>query len=746
MNHTPGSVPGTDRPTRTTPGPRPDSSRRSLLRTGGIGGLLVAATGTAVAAGSGTAHADSAPKSAPLTAGTVAALLALDPKQLADGALALVAGYRTPGDGGGMVARWDAAATAGANGGTVLAPGKADQTAKGRWLMVHDGVLDFRQFGLFDGSAPADAALDAMMDDPAVHRIEAHTDLNFTKRHTFSRSLIELDFGGNRVTTTGIEKNAYNNPFGAVLYFLGKVTDTTVRSKLSAAMPDLADVFEVPDSKAFALGQWWSVEIDAAPGTGLYEKEVQKLVQVTEIVDDTHIRVNYKIGWDLAAGRTFTWTRVEPVERVHVRNMVFEGVPGVADNDTETGSHPIAYEYAVSCDVSGIDATGTFWPVVMRRWCTYFRTSECQLKNPASVTYGGAGYLTQQIYCLYGHVEDCHVANARHLNDWTASAYGYVTNCHGDGDDQGPFVTHGQFEHDLTFTGNSGLMTFANSGAAWGGAAKRVTVRRHACSWFVARTNVTDLTLEDMLVIGNAQPGSGMIWVNADGAQLRGCVASGPLVVSQSSHRSQRPTVIADSAFTQGKASEVTAATVSADVHLLRVTLEGLDGAQFNGTGSLVLDHCTFAGAGDGAAPSTVAHADTAVHGGTFSGTGLRLNSAKDQRLWIDGGARFTGGNSAAAYLARDTAGRTVTWQLDGADFRAPDAKTAHILLTDGVNRYRATGTAFTGGSLRLAPAAFAGAGHLLHTGCTEDGVARTAMPDESDRVKHTAGNLLLPA
>ncbi|BBA96237.1 hypothetical protein RVR_1444 [Actinacidiphila reveromycinica] len=744
----PGST--TDQSPQSSPEQsRTDTSRRKLLRAGGIGGLLLAATTTAVAAGAGTASATGSgsahpagKSTAPIAVDTVAHLLALDPKALASGAVALVSGYRAPGDGGGLVARWDATATTAPNGGTVLRP--AGHAGKGRWRMVHDGLLDFRQFGVMDASTPADAALDAMVADPAVHRIEAHTDLNFTKRHTFSRSRIELDFGGNLVTTTGIEPNAVNNPFGAVLYFRGTVTDTTVKSELSAAMPDLADIFEVPSSKSFTVGQWWSVEIDAAAGTGLYEKEVQKLVQVTEIVDGTHIRVNYKIGWDLAAGRTFTWTLVEPVERAHVRNMVFQGVPDVADDDTVTGSHPIAYEYAVSCDVSGIDATGTFWPVIMRRWCTYFHTSECQLKNPASVTYGGAGYLTQQIYCLYGHVEDCHVANARHLNDWTASAYGYVTNCHGDGDDQGPFVTHGQFEHDLTFTGNSGLMTFANSGAAWGGAAKRVTVRRHACSWFVARTNITDLTLEDMLVIGNAQAGSGMIWVNADGAQLRGCVASGPLVVSQSSNRSKRPTVIADSAFTQGKASEVTAATVSADVHLLRVTLQGLDGAQFNGTGDLVLDACTFTGASASADPSTVAHADTAVHGGTFADTGLVLKSAKDQRLWIDGGARFGGANGSAVFLARSGADRTVSWQLDGLDSRASDAKTAHLLITDGVNHYRAGGSAFSGGRLELDPAAFGGDSHLLHTGCTEDGVTRTAMPAEGDRVRHTAGNLLL--
>ncbi|MGW6460765.1 peptidase C14 [Streptomyces sp. NPDC055078] len=601
--------------------------------------------------------------------------------------------------------------------------------------------MDFRSFGHFDDGEPADAALDAMVGDPSVHRIEAHTDLLFTKRHTVTRSGIELDFGGHRVRTTGIERNTADNPFGAVLYFRGKTTDDTVTATLSAPMPDLADVFEVPDSGAFTVGQWWAVEIDAVKGGGKYEKEVQRLVQVTQRVDGKRIRVNYKIGWELAAGRTFRWTRVEPVERCHVRNMVFEGVP---DGDQYTGSHPVAYEYAVSCDVSGIDSTGSFWPVVMRRWCTYFHTYQCQLRNPASVTWGGAGYLTQQIYCLYGHVEDCHAANARHLNDWTASAYGYVTNCHGDGDDQGPFVTHGQFEHDLVYTGNSGLMTFANSGAAWGSVAKRITVRKHVCSWFVARVKITDLTLEDMQVIGNAQAGSGMLWVNADGVQLRGCTASGPLVVTQSSKRSKRPNVIADSAFHQGKGSVVTQDNVSADLHLERVALTGLDGAAFKGTGALVLDRCDFTGASGEAAPSTLAHPATTVHGGRYQNTGFTLNASRDQSIRLDGGARFTGTNSAGALLGRTGGDRTVSWRLDGFHGETTVAGTAHLKITDGPNRYQASASSFTGGRLELAPGAFAGAGHLLHSGCVEDGTTRTAMPPEGDRVRHESGNLLL--
>ncbi|MFE6979384.1 peptidase C14 [Streptomyces sp. NPDC057682] len=704
------------------------SSRRSVLRASGLAGLVMA--GTAVATGS--AQAAPAPTGDVLHLDTVTALRALNTHPLKNGTQVLLAGYRTPGDGGGMLLRWNTTSTTPHNGGTVITPATTPKT--GRWHQLHNGTLDFRTFGHFDAETPADTALDAMVNDPHVHRIEGHTDLLFTRRHLFDRSHIELDFGGHTLHTTGIEKNTHDNPFGAVLSFRGTVTDTTVEHTLGAAMPDLSDLFEVGDSAKFAVGQWWAVEINALAGK--YEKEIQRLVQVTDVVDGSHIRVNYQIGWDLAAGRTLTWTRIEPVDRAHVRNMVFQGW----GEDEMTGSHPVSYEYAVRCDVSGIEAIGTFWPVVMRRWCTYYRTEQCSLTNPKSVTYGGAGYLTQQIYCLYGHVEDCHTSNARHLNDFTASAYCYVTNCHGDGDDEGPFVTHGQFEHDLVYTGNSGLMTFANSGAAWGGRAKRITVRRHACSWFVARVKITDLTLEDVLVVGKESlAGSGMLWVNADGVQMRGCTATGPLIVSRASDLSARPNVIADSSFAFAAGAEITQANVTAPLTLRGSVLKGVDGAVFNGTGPLVIDQCTLTGSKD-TAPVSLAHSDITVLGGELRDTGLRLTSAKDQRLRVDG-TRLSGTNKEGALLSRTGADRTVDWRLTGLD-SATDKATAHIRLTDGTNRYRATGSTFTGGRLELRPAAFGSGGHLLHTGCVEDGTERTSVPDEGDRIAHTAATL----
>ncbi|MFE7407035.1 peptidase C14 [Isoptericola sp. NPDC057559] len=715
-------------------------SRRALLRVAGIGGLVVAgaAAGTTAASAAplAAAKADKADKPATdvVVATTVAQLVGWQAKKLDDGTVAQLLGHAKAGDGAARLVRYDARSTARPNGGTVLAP--ADAGARGRWHTLHTGTADFRWFGLFGPQAPADDALDALVGDASVSRIEAHSDLAFVRRHRFTRSHLELDFGGHTMTTEGIEDAGQDDPFAAVLFFRGTVTDDVRTNTLTAVMPELRDDYEVADSSRFEVGQWYALEVNAL--SGRWEKELQRLVQVTQVVDATHVRVNYKAGWELAKGRTLTWTRVEPVEQVHVRHLSFVGRP---DGDQYTGSHPIAYEYAVGCDVEDVHGVATFWPLVMRRWSTFFRTSGCSLTNPASVTWGGAGYLTQQIYCNYGHVVDCHTSNARHLNDWTASSYGLVENCHGDGDDQGPFVTHGQYEHDLTYVGNSGLMTFANSGAAWGSSAKRITVTRHVCSWFVARVKVTDLTLTDVQVIRKeGLAGSGMMWVNADGVQLRGCQADDTLIVSQASDRSARPNVIEGSRFAVLPDTPVTQANVTRPVHLVRTALSGLRNASFAGSGPVVLEDCVLEAA-EGAGTLTVS-GDVTVRGGVLRNVALVAAGAKDQTVRAGGGARLEGAPAGGAFLSRRAATATVTWALDGLASTAGDG-TAHAVLTQGTNRWAAVGSRFAGGRVELAPAAFGEGSTLVQTGTVEQGVTRTAFPEDGPRVA-TAGSLVL--
>ncbi|MEV4899010.1 hypothetical protein AB0K48_57775, partial [Nonomuraea sp. NPDC055795] len=116
--------------------------RRDILRASGL-----AAAGTLLLAQPALADPGKKPKEEVRAVATVAELLAYEAAKLADGTLAQVAGYRSPGDGGGMLARWDANSTAPANGGTVLGA-----AAKGRWLQIHDGCLDFRKFSASAGA------------------------------------------------------------------------------------------------------------------------------------------------------------------------------------------------------------------------------------------------------------------------------------------------------------------------------------------------------------------------------------------------------------------------------------------------------------------------------------------------------------------------------------------------------------------------------------------------------------------
>ena len=698
-------------------------SRRMLLAGFGaaaLGGVAAVASHAPAQAAGPVAPLSAATSKAVGNAGTAADLAGLKGK---DGDLVRTSGYAAPGDGGHGLYRFVKKDAPAVNGGTVLAAKK-----EGAWLLVHSGVVEFRQFGLFDASAPADDALDAMVGDLSIHRIEAHTDLNFVRRHRFTRSNLAFDFGNNLMTTVGIENAPKDDPFAAVMFFRGEVTDAVQEAKLGENVPDLADVFPVADSSFFAVGSWYAAEVNGLAGR--WERELQRLVQVTQIVDGTHIRVNYKNGWPLGKDRTITWRLVEPVHDVTVSNLRFLG--GGADE--YTGSHPLAFEYAVRCDVDHIDGTATFWPLIQRRWNTYFTTESCNLSNPTSVTWGGAGYLTQQIYCLYGYVANCHTSNARHLNDFTASAYCLVENCHGDGDDQGPFVTHGQYEHDLTYTGNSGLMTFANSGAAWGSAAKRITVRKHVCSWFVARVRITDLTLEDVQVIGKPSlSGSGMLWINADGAQLRGCTASDTLIITQQSDASARPNVIADSHFTFVAPGELTSAAVTTPVTFVDTVLSGVGGMKITGPGAVTFRGSTLTAADD-AAPITSASERLRFEGSTLRNARIAAARGERQAVEIAGSDILLKGGTG---VTRTGAG-PLHLTLSDSTLRAEGSAT-HVSLKTGATHYRAVGNRFEGGALELADGAFGAESTLLHTGNVESGVTRTAFPAEGDRVVDTA-------
>lgn len=696
----------------------------------------------------------------------VKALLELNPKSFHTGAMVYVGGYDTGGDGGGKWVRWVPDSKKADNGGTVHAP----KGAQGCWETVHQGVGDFRWFGIFDSKKNADTALDAMVNDPSIHRIEAHSDLNFVKRHVFRRSGIELDFGGHMVTTEGIELNTPNNPFGAVMFFQGEASGETSEVTLSADIPEGSDVLQVKSSSAFAIDDWWIAQVSPQKG-GKAQRELDYLVKVTEIIDGTHIRVNYKLGWMLEAGRTITYKKMNPVIRSIVRNMKFTGVPvppmetpGQRPFETwdQVGSSVVAYEFAVECDVSGIRATKVFWPVIQRRYCSHYLTENCELINPEERDWGGTGYLTQQLNVLYGSVRDCNTSNSRHLNDFTCAAYCLVENCHGDGDDYGPFVTHGQFEHDLTYIGNSGLLSFANSGTHWGDSAKRIIVKKHIASRIVAHKKLTDLTLEDCHAIN--KPGlndSGSIWANVDGLQMRGCTAENMLTLSQSSARSRRPNQIEASSFGMVKGYEIArpvrsqavgVTPVAADLLFTNCVFNNVEDVNIGSINRLTLRDTWFKAAPKSSGIVRIGSKEVQLIGGGLENCGLVFTGAwdhaatdsVDQSLTVEGGAEIRGTNPEKAFVSKKSTGGAFTLQYGLSRSQTTDDATAHFRVKDGKLQFKAVGASFKGGMYDVTDMSTAGGAYFFMTSCVEEQVNRSRLPAEGDNVQHSEGNLIL--
>ncbi|GFZ80056.1 hypothetical protein GCM10008018_26990 [Paenibacillus marchantiophytorum] len=770
-------------------------SRRKMLATLGIGGAMLAGSALVprIASADNEKFSNSSQGNQVLRVSNVEELKSLPSGQLDDGLYVFVGGYYKNGDGGAKLVRFVAGSTKADNGGTVHKPikggkgreqnddsmGRKPPKTEGCFEVVHNGVGDFRWFGIFDVKKNADDALEMLINDPSIHRVEAYSDLNFVKRHVFHRSDIEIDFHGHTVTTEGMELNTLDNPFGAVMFFQGVVTGIAQTVTLTQDLQEYSDIFEVADSSIFEVESWWHAQIknNAAGGA---QRELDYLIKVTEICDATHVRFNYKLGWLLAKGRLITYKKVNPACRCHVRNMHFIGIP-VPPNGTsvrpfptwdQIGSNPVAYEFAVECDASGIKATKVFWPVVMRRYNTHYVTERCQLMNPEERDWGGTGYLTQQLNVLYGHVRDCNTSNARHLNDFTCAAYSLVENCHGDGDEYGPFVTHGQYEHDLTYLNNSGLLSFANSGTTWGDSAKRVTVKKHIASRIVASKRLTDLTLEDChAVVTYTKPGvkmanSGSFWVNMDGLQMRGCTAEEMVTISKGSSRGKRRNIIDSCSFGMLKGYEIarpirTGTTQvgytpsNGELTILNSEFYNIEDVNLGSINKLTLVNTWFKGLPQTGGTVRVGTREIIMQGGglvdccfLFTGAWDKVgdvNNAKnkpDQSITIDGGAVFSGTNSERAFLKSVDPTNVMTWNFGNLTSSAADVNMAHFHMQDGVNKWKAIGSRFIGGKYVTETNAGSGT-YFLMASCVEEGVNRTALPPESDTVKHTAGNFL---
>lgn len=723
-------------------------NRRSLLKAMGVGGIALALGGVAplsmfkpegVVAGSSNIR----------QVANVASLLSVSTSDLKDGDKFFVGGYYKEGDGGAKLVSYVAESKKPDNGGTVHNP-FGSNSAAGRFEVVHSGVATYRWFGIFDETKAADNALEAMIYDESINTIEAHSNLLFIKRHTLTRSRITLNFNGFKVVTNGMETAKNDDPFGAVFFFTGRTEGKSKTFTLTADQPEYYDTYEVEDATQYAIGDY-IIAICDNNEIGREAKELQKMMRIVEIVDYKHIRTDYKLGWPLDKGRKITYQRVSPIKDVRVENMHFEGNGRPTTTAAGSGSHPLAFEYAVRCDIFNIHATQVFWPLCIRRYNNHYQTVKCSLYNPVEIQVGGTGYLTQQLYCMHGSVRDCVSAKARHLNDFTCCAYSQVENCHGIGDGMGPYVTHGQYEHDLTYIGNSGLLSFANSGPTWGRAAKNVTVKKHVGSRVIAENFVTNLTLEDIHTFRtNDIVNDGSIWANVDGLVMKNCHAEAHLSLSQKCDRTSRPNIIEGCSFKLIKGYYVGRSNVGSTIHGIitqDITFRDtrfyeIDGNFYMGIGGLYFDHCTFDGAresGNGAfemSPKKLELRDC-----TINGVGFKIVGDAMKNIRIDGGTRFEG---KAATFMEIASKNPVDIEIGAMTFEPGNTDATFLKLADGtkLSRMKMIGATMIGGKSAVGAEALAANGFIFVTNCIHQGYNIGPMPAEGRNVQYNSGNL----
>ncbi len=640
------------------------SKRRDLLKILGVTGAAVAVSGAlspleAVAA-SGSNSVLSVPN--------VAALNNLS--GLADGDTVMVGGYFRNGDGGAKVVRWMAGSAKAPNGGTVHAHAS---NGNGRFEVVHSGTADYRWFGIFGMDTPADDAFDAMAADTSITTIMAYTNLHFVKRHKITRSKLTLDFNNFTVITDGIEASGTSVEQSALFRFTGETVGGAASTKLDNDLKEYNDVYEMPKGYDVAIGQWFVVKSDTRPGfSGGSAQEINKMIRVTEkcppSASNDRYRFDYEPAYTIAKGRTISYQKVNPIADITVKNMKFVG-NGAGAN----GSHPVTFNYGVRCNVDNLHAAGTFAAVVMRNFCTHYTTENSSLCNPPDIITGGRGYFTQQLQCLYGNVKNCKASMSRHLNDFTQCAYMLVENCYSNGDVIGAFVTHGQFEHDLTYISNSGLMSFANSGETWGSSAKNILVKKHTGPNLNGGNAITNLTLEDCHIVYEEIPHAkeplaprmnGTIHVNCDGIIMRNCTADKMLYLWAKSNLTTRPNIIENCTFAlvydeanslqQPNMTPVTP-RITQPVTFINTKFTNCRSNHFLNSAPLTFVGCTFEGAGAEHDGLDVRSYQLTFDRCKFVNFGLSLRCGETDKAAAEKAGMTLGANVINRVIIRDT-------------------------------------------------------------------------------------------
>lgn len=577
----------------------------------------------------------------------------------------------------------------------------------------------------------------------------------------------QIDLAGQKILwrgdrkTDGTQGAQYDWNWG-VLSFKGEVL-STLSATLSALLPDGSSTITLP-GHALAVGDHAFVKITdpAAGGSTLLKfKLFSRHCRVVSVAGND-VTFDFRTAFDMPSGAPVSVSKLRPMVGITVKNPNIEDVSAypyggaTTDDQKWKGASGIVFEYAAFCHSFGGKFKGIPKVSLEGQACYGCSFGNSELDTPKETVSGG--YLVKFEDSLYCYARGLQADNERHVIDFTASSNCVVERSGSWKTANATFVTHGTYEHDITWRDCWGYMSMAGSGTDFGQKNRRMKVERHNGSNLnIASTgqNVYDSVFEDSRF-------TSVSYLNLDGNTYDRCEFGNLTTLQQSGALSGKKTVFRETYLRQVQSPFVPAG-VTSDLEFHGGLIYCLAAADILGTGKVLFAKVDFSTAGSPA----FSGARLTVDGGTFELRGAAtiiactlpylafINSAVvkagfsyagssgSHEIVLDSSTFDLTGKTTSATLAITKTGGTVDLRASNSQFDRTGGTDRHLTaITPGAAlRITDVGNTYKGGSIRVDAVALSG-GSLIHTSNTTVGTALT-LPVSTTNVAN-ANNLAL--
>lgn len=542
----------------------------------------------------------------------------------------------------------------------------------------------------------------------------------------FCNSTIVVD----AIRTEGVE---FDVRYGA-LSFWGELSGSYYDQVLEAEAIEGQNSWAVTDSAGFEPGAYYWVQV--APSSTLEADHiVDKMLRCVRI-ETGLVYFDYRRGYAVPAGQTVRFTKVTPVKGVKVKNAHF--VYGQTYTDTPQGrmdsSSGLTFNYAAGCDAENITYADAPKRTVQLSWVHDSVVERCEVLRTA--TPAREGYTVGIMGSIFVEAKKCKGLRDRHILDFTGSAFCRAIQCSEGETLNATFTTHGKWEHDLVYEGCEGHLQFAGSGATFGNRARNISIRSHSGPQLIARTGVTDMTVENSKFVSISD-------LNLDGLVCREVYFGNQVTFKKATSLSKRKNSFENCHVTIG-GNALFDAGVEAEVFFSKCAFPNVFSNMFTGRAKVHLEDCEFETGSSSGAPIVCGLELLEVIRGNMSGANMILSDSLAQKIALvdvdlDCGSRP---NTLSMFNIAKPAGELdFSWR--GGKSVSNGARHITAITAGAKLKFRLNDIEYQNGSLRIDHGTLSAGsgGYLAASGLIFDNVARTLPPPSAQNVSY--GNMI---